>query len=158
MIPLAPLFTQIKENLEQLFEVLIRERSALAIATPDDILQLASEKKVLLDNIDSANAKRQSMLIKFGILNPKKPSDEDFLNWLNNQEGLEDIKQLVADCNALLDRCKQANNTNAQILGTLQKRNKDMFEMLQGHNRKNKVYTASGGTRPISSKHTIGRA
>lgn len=158
MIPLAPLFTQIKENLEQLSEVLIRERSALAIAKPDDILQLASEKKVLLDNIDAANAKRQSMLIKFGILNPKKPSDEDFFKWLDTQEGFDELKSLIAECNALLDRCKQENKTNAQILGTLQKRNKDMFEMLQGHNRKNKVYTASGGTRPVSSKHTIGRA
>ena len=36
MIPLAPLFIQIKENLERLSEVLLRERSALATATPDD--------------------------------------------------------------------------------------------------------------------------
>lgn len=158
MIPLAPLFIQIKENLEQLSEVLQRERIALATATPDDILQLASQKKVLLDNIDTANAKRQSMLIKFGILNPKQPSDDDFFQWLDSQEGVDELKALITECNSLLDRCKRENNTNAQILGTLQKRNKDMFEMLQGHNRKNKVYTASGGTRPISSKHTIGRA
>ena len=158
MIPLAPLFIQIKENLEQLSEVLRRERIALATATPDDILQLAAEKKVLLDNIDAANAKRQSMLIKFGILNPKKPSDKDFLTWLDKQSGLDDLKALISECNDLLDRCKRENNTNTQILSTLQKRNKEMFEMLQGHSRKNKVYTASGGTRPVSSKHTLGRA
>ncbi|SBS25584.1 FlgN protein [Marinomonas aquimarina] len=158
MIPLAPLLTQIKENLEQLSEVLLRERTALATATPDDILQLASEKKTLLDNIDAANAKRQSMLIKFGILDAKNPSDEDFFKWLDKQPNLDEVKGLVSECNGLLDRCKRENNTNAQILATLQKRNKEMFEMLQGHNRKNKVYTSSGGTRPISSKHTLGRA
>lgn len=158
MLPLAPLLTQIKENLEQLSEVLLRERSALATATPDDILQLASEKKTLLDNIDAANAKRQTMLIKFGILHPKKPDDADFLKWLDEQPNMEEVKTLVSDCNTLLDKCKQDNNTNARILTTLQKRNKTMFEMLQGHNRKNKVYTSSGGTRPVSSKNTLGRA
>lgn len=158
MIPLAPLFIQIKENLEQLSEVLLRERSALANATPDDILQLASEKKALLDGIDKANAKRTSMLIKFGILDKKNPSDEVFLNWLAEQTNLDDVKALVSDCNDLLARCKQENMTNARILSTLQRRNKVMFEMLQGHNRKNKVYTSSGNTRPVSSKHTIGRA
>ncbi|WP_425642693.1 flagella synthesis protein FlgN [Marinomonas gallaica] len=158
MIPLAPLLTQIKENLEQLSEVLLRERSALATATPDDILQLASEKKTLLDNIDTANAKRHSMLIKFGILDHKNPSDAQFLVWLDEQPNMSDIKALVEQCNTLLDQCKRENNTNARILATLQKRNKTLFEMLQGHNRKNKVYTSNGNTRPISSKHTIGRA
>lgn len=158
MLPLAPLLTQIKQSLEQLSEVLLRERSALATATPDDILQLASEKKALLDNIDTANAKRQSMLIKFGILDAKNPSDDQFLKWLDEQPALDDIKALVDDCNNLLDKCKAENNTNARILTTLQKRNKTLFEMLQGHSRKNKVYTSNGNTRPVSSKHTIGRA
>lgn len=158
MIPLAPLFIQIKENLEHLSEVLLRERSALATATPDDILQLASEKKSLLDAIDSANAKRQSMLIKFGVLHPKQPSDKQFFDWLDQQNNMEDVKLLIAECDELLKVCKQANQTNARVLSTLQKRNKTLFEMLQGHNRKNKVYTSSGNTRPVSSKHTIGRA
>ncbi|MBJ7549100.1 flagella synthesis protein FlgN [Marinomonas ostreistagni] len=158
MIPLAPLFIQIKENLVQLSEVLLRERSALATAKPDDILQLASEKKALLDAIDTANSKRQSMLIKFGVLNPKKPSDKQFFAWLSQQDNMEDVKSLVEECERLLNKCKQDNQTNARILSTLQKRNKTMLEMLQGHNRKNKVYTSNGNTRPVSSKHTIGRA
>jgi flagella synthesis protein FlgN len=158
MIPLAPLFIQIKENLERLSEVLLRERSALATATPDDILQLASEKKSLLDAIDSANAKRQSMLIKFGVLHPKQPDDKQFFDWLDQQDNMEDVKLLIAECDELLNECKQANQTNARVLSTLQRRNKALFEMLQGHNRKNKVYTSSGNTKPVSSKHTIGRA
>lgn len=159
MIPLAPILLQIKESLEQLSEVLLRERSALATATPDDIQQLASEKKSLLDQIDKANLKRQKMLIKFGVFKANTPPEEaSFINWLNQQEGMEDIKALVSECNEILDKCKQANYTNGRILTTLRKRNKALFEMLQGHNRKNKVYTSSGDTRPVSSKTTIGRA
>ena len=149
MIPLAPLFIQTKENLERLSEVLLRERSALATATPDDILQLASEKKSLLEAIDSANGTR---------LHPKQPDDKQFFDWLDQQDNMEDVKLLIAECDELLNECKQANQTNARVLSTLQRRNKALFEMLQGHNRKNKVYTSSGNTRPVSSKHTIGRA
>lgn len=158
MIPLAPLFVTIKESLEQLSEVLLRERSALATATADDILQLASEKKSLLDAIELANEKRTKMLIKFGILDAKYPSDTVFKEWLAKQTNMDEVKTLVEDCEQLLEQCKRENNTNARVLATLQKRNKDLYEMLQGHNQKNKVYTARGGTQPVSSKHTIGRA
>lgn len=158
MVPLAPLITQIKEHLEQLLEVLQQERTALATATPEFIQQLADEKKRLLDGIDSANRKRNLMLVKFGILDAKAPSEAAFTEWLSQQTNMDDVKELVRQCNDLLDQCKQANETNAHILATLRKRNKAMFEMLQGHSRKNKVYTSSGGTRPVSSKHTLGRA
>lgn len=158
MIPLAPLFIQMKESLEQLLEVLSRERTALATATADDILQLASEKKSLLDAIDTANEKRTKMLVKFGVLEAKNPTEYAFNEWLTKQPAMEDVKELVAQCNILLDQCKQENYTNARILTTLQKRNKTMLETLQGHSRKNKVYTATGNTRPVSSKHTLGRA
>ncbi len=158
MIPLAPLFIQMKESLEQLLEVLSRERSALATATADDILQLAAEKKSLLDTIESANQKRAKMLIKFGVVEAKAP-DFVFKDWLAQQPAtMDDVKQMADACNELLEQCKKENFTNARILSTLQKRNKVMFETLQGHSRKNKVYTASGNTRPVSSKHTLGRA
>lgn len=158
MVPLAPLFTQMKENLEKLLEVLQRERRILATATPDDILQLSSEKQALLDNIDTANEKRTKMLIKFGVIDAKDPSDHAFKEWLDAQPKMEDVKQLVDECNILLDQCKKENFTNARIITTLRKRNKTLFEMLQGHNRKNKVYTSKGNTHPVSSKHTLGRA
>lgn len=158
MIPLAPLIKQIEENLEQLHEVLQRERVALATATPDDILQLTDEKKRLLDSIDVAEKKRSLMLVKFGVITPDQQADFDFSAWLNQQANMDDVKQRVQHCNELLETCKHTNQTNAHILATLRKRNKAMFEMLQGHNRKNKVYTSNGGTRPVSSKHTLGRA
>ncbi|RDL44184.1 flagellar protein FlgN [Marinomonas piezotolerans] len=158
MVPLAPLFTQMKENLEKLLEVLQCERRILATATPDDILQLSSEKQALLDNIDTANEKRTKMLIKFGVIDAKDPSDHAFKEWLDAQPKMEDVKQLVDECNILLDQCKKENFTNARIITTLRKRNKTLFEMLQGHNRKNKVYTSKGNTHPVSSKHTLGRA
>ena len=158
MVPLAPLITQIKDNLEQLLEVLEQERVALATATPDDILALSEEKKRLLNNIDSADKKRNLMLVKFGVADAKKPAEFDFSRWLSTQQNMDDVKALVEECNTLLDACKSINQTNAHIVSTLRKRNKSMFEMLQGHSRKNKVYTASGGTRPVSSKHTLGRA
>ena len=158
MIPLAPIFTDIRDELSKLAELLTKERLELAQASPQQVLDTAGRKKEILDNIDKLNLKRTKMLIKFGIVDAKKPSDAGFRKWLDKQDNLDDVKALIKECNELLESCKKDNNTNMLIVGTVQRRTQTMLEMMQGHNRKNRVYTASGGTRPVSSKHTLGRA
>ncbi|TPE54935.1 flagellar protein FlgN [Maribrevibacterium harenarium] len=158
MIPLAPIFQDIRDELSRLAELLTKERLELAQASPQQVLDTAGRKKEILDNIDKLNAKRIKMLVKFGILDAKKPSDAKFKAWLAQQDNLDDVKALIKECDELLEVCKKDNNTNMLILGTVQRRTQTMLEMMQGHSRKNRIYTPSGGTKPVSSKHTLGRA
>ncbi|TDO98206.1 flagellar export chaperone FlgN [Marinomonas balearica] len=158
MIPLAPIFSKIKDSLLELEELLEKERSALAIKDSQRITLVASRKKNLLDNIDNLTHKYFETLKKFSIINKKNQDTYDFKKWLAEQDRMDDVKLLVEECESLLSKCKLVNDTNAKVLNTVQKRDKALLEMLQGHHHKNKVYTQSGGTRPISSKHTLGRA
>ena len=159
MIPIAPIFIRSKEVLEKLSALLDEERSAYGEVDSDTIINIAEQKQSLLDEMNQLNEKRVNILIKFDIVDRKKPTEEEFKSWLNLQDSsLDNVRLLMHECEELLQHCKTKNNTNARILNTLQKRNKHLFELLQGHSSKNKVYTARGSTHPISSKHTLGRA
>ena len=159
MIPIAPIFVRSKEILEKLSLLLDDERLAYGEVNSQAILSLSEQKQTLLDEMNQLNEKRVNILIKFDVVDRKTPTEEAFKKWLSLQDSsMDHVRLLTQECEALLRQCKTKNNTNARILNTLQKRNKHLFELLQGHNSKNKVYTARGSTRPISSKHTLGRA
>lgn len=159
MIPIAPIFIKSKETLERLSLLLDEERLAYGELDSETIINLSEQKQTLLDEMNQLNEKRVNILIKFDVVDRKEPSEEDFKKWLALQDSsMDEVRLLMKDCEALLKKCKTQNNTNARILNTLQKRNKHLYELLQGHSSKNKVYTARGSTRPISSKHTLGRA
>jgi flagella synthesis protein FlgN len=159
MIPIAPIFIRSKEILEKLSSLLDEERLAYGQLDSETIISLSEQKQTLLDEMNKLNEKRVNILIKFDIVDRKKPSEEEFKSWLTLQDSsMDNVRLLMQDCETLLKKCKTQNNTNARVLNTLQKRNKHLFELLQGHSSKNKVYTARGSTRPISSKHTLGRA
>lgn len=159
MIPIAPIFVRSKEILETLSSLLDEERLAYGALNSDLIIDLSEKKQILLDEMNQLNEKRVNVLIKFDIVDRKKPTEQEFKNWLDLQDSsMDEVRLLMQECETLLEKCKTQNNTNAQILNTLQKRNKHLFELLQGHSSKNKVYTSRGSTRPISSKQTLGRA
>lgn len=159
MVPLSPVFARNKELLQALIELLDQERLALGRLNPADIQELAAQKKVLLEELDSLNLKRHDILVKFGIITSKGPEEGLFRNWLDQQQtGYSELKILVKECEQLLETCKTKNLANEQILSIAHKRNQNLLEILQGQSKKHKVYTAKGGTRPVSSKHTIGRA
>ena len=159
MIPIAPIFIRSKEILEKLSSLLDEERLAYGQLDSETIIALSEQKQTLLDEMNKLNEKRVNILIKFDVVDRKKPSEEEFKSWLTLQDSsMDNVRLLMQDCETLLKKCKTQNNTNARVLNTLQKRNKHLFELLQGHSSKNKVYTARGSTRPISSKHTLGRA
>lgn len=159
MIPIAPIFIRSKEVLEKLSALLDEERFAYGELDSDTIINIAEQKQALLDEMNQLNEKRVNILIKFDVVDRKKPTEEEFKHWLNLQDSsLDNVRLLMNECETLLQVCKTKNNTNARVLNTLQKRNKHLFELLQGHNSKNKVYTSRGSTHPISSKHTLGRA
>ncbi|MCB5162842.1 flagella synthesis protein FlgN [Marinomonas algarum] len=159
MIPVVPIFQRNKEILHQLSSILDEERTAYGKLNSEVIIEIAKKKQILLDEMNQLNDKRTKILIKFGIFDKKAPSEEAFKHWLGLQDSsLDNVRLLMQECETLLKACKIKNNTNARVLNTLQKRNKSLYELLQGHSSKNKVYTAKGSTHPISSKHTLGRA
>ena len=159
MIPIASIFVKSKEILEKLSSLLDEERLAYSASDSEIIITLSEQKQALLDEMDQLNEKRINILIKFNILDRKKPAEQEFKNWLDQQDSsMDEVRLLMQECENILKTCKTKNNTNARILSTLQKRNKQLFELLQGHSGKNKVYTSRGSTLPISSKQTLGRA
>ena len=159
MIPITPIFIKSKEILSELSTLLDEERQALGEQDSERILALADKKQSLLDEMNELNDKRVNVLIKFDVVDRKNPTEQEFKDWLKVQDSsMDEVRLLMKECETLLRSCKTKNNTNAQILSTLQKRNKHLFELMQGHNGKNKVYTSRGSTRPISSKQTLGRA
>jgi len=159
MLPIVPVFLRSKEILTLLSSLLDSERVAFGELDSKAIINIASEKNTLLNEMNKLNERRVNLLIKFNIIDRKKPSEIAFKDWLTQQDSsMDETRELMIECESLLTLCKTKNLTNAHILSTLQKRNKHLFELLQGHNDKSKVYTSRGSTRPISSKHTLGRA
>lgn len=158
MVPVEPIFARNKELLDSLSTLLDSERDALAQLSPERILEISEQKKSILDELDSLNIKRHSLLLKFGIIDQKKAEEGQFKAWLQTQLENPRLNDLVLECEILLESCKEKNQSNEQILYIAQKRNKSLLEILKGTDRKSRVYTATGGTKPVSSKHTIGRA
>lgn len=158
MVPVEPIFARNKELLDSLSELLDNERNALAQLSPEKILEIAEQKRMILDELDALNIKRHSLLLKFGIINQKKTEEGQFKNWLHTQSANPRLIELVTQCEVLLETCKTKNHNNEQVLNISQQRNKTLLEILKGTDKKSRVYTAKGGTKPVSSKHTIGRA
>ncbi|MFT2110691.1 flagella synthesis protein FlgN [Marinomonas sp. 2405UD68-3] len=158
MVPVEPIFARNKELLDSLSTLLDNERDALAKLSSEAILEIAAQKRAILDELDALNTKRHSLLIKFGIINQKQPEEGQFKEWLHTQHKDVKLIELVSLCEKLLETCKEKNHTNEQILNIAQKRNKSFLEILKGSDKKSRIYTAKGSTRPINSKHTIGKA
>lgn len=159
MLPVTPLYARNKELLTLLSSLLDDEREALSQVNADKIIALSDEKSTVIEELNTLNEKRLSLLIKFGIFTKEEAHTQgQFRKWLLSQENNEDLLALVNECDQLLGICKEKNELNEQILTIAQQRNKSLLEILQGTSRKSRVYTAKGNSKPISSKHTIGRA
>lgn len=158
MLPLIPALKQSKELLKIILELLAQERSAFAGKDTLEVESVTSQKKEALDELEKLEKKQHAILTKFGVINPKAPEPGAFKTWLNSQDPTSEIYILVQECESLLQQCKSKNAANEKILNTLRRRNKSMLEILKGQNKKHRVYTASGASKPVSSKHTIGNA
>lgn len=158
MLPLIPVLKRNKELLEILLELLKKERMAFGSRETTELEAVTLEKKAVIEELESLEKKQHSILIKFGIINPKAPVKGAFKEWLEQQDKANEIRVFVEECETLLIECKSRNSANEQILNTLRKRNQTMLEILKGQSKSHRVYTAKGSSKPVSSKHTIGSA
>jgi len=158
MLPLIPVLKRNKELLTLLLELLAQERSVFASRDTKEIENVTIQKKDIINELELLEQKQYSILTKFGVINPKKPIAGAFKAWLDTQESTGEIYILVEQCESLLLKCKSKNSANERILSTLRRRNESMLEILKGQNKKHRVYTATGASKPVSSKHTIGNA
>lgn len=158
MLPLIPILKRNKEILELLLDLLIQERIAFGSLDTSKIQKLSQAKKEAIDELDELGEKQHKILCKFGVINPRKPIPGTFKKWLLEQAPTDEVRTLVEECEALLVECKGKNFANERVLSSVRRRNQAMLEILKGQNKKHRVYTASGDSRPISSKHIIGSA
>ena len=158
MLPLIPVLKRNKELLELLLELLTQERVAFGSLNTTKIQEISQAKQTAIDELDELGEKQHKILCKFGVINPRKPTPGAFKNWLSEQLPEDETRLLVEECESLLVECKGKNFANERILNSVRRRNQAMLEILKGQNKKHRVYTASGDSRPISSKHIIGSA
>lgn len=136
MVPLTPIFTKNKELLISLSSLLDNEREALGRLDSQIILTIASQKQTILDELDALNKKRHSLLLKFGVIRSPQSEEGQFKAWLDKQSLYDDLKQLIHDCEQLLETCKAKNLVNEHILSIAQQRNKTLLEIFQGTEKK----------------------
>jgi flagellar biosynthesis protein FlgN len=74
MIPIVPIFIRSKEILERLSSLLDEERLAYGELDTELIVSLSEQKQTLLDEMNQLNEKRVNILIKFDIIDRKKPT------------------------------------------------------------------------------------
>jgi flagella synthesis protein FlgN len=158
MLPLIPILKRNKELLELLLDLLIQERAAFGALKTSRIQEITQAKQEAIDELDELSKKQHQILCKFGVINPRKPIPGAFRDWLSKQDPEDESRILVEECETLLVECKGKNFANERILSSVRRRNQTMLEILKGQNKKHRVYTASGNSRPISSKHIIGSA
>lgn len=158
MLPLIPVLNRNKELLTTLLDLLVQERNAFGHRETSELENVTIKKKDIIEELESLEQKQHSILVKFGIINPKKPVKGAFKAWLNQQDPTTEIYMLVQECEDLLIQCKSKNTANERILNTLRKRNQTTLEILKGQSKNHRVYTAKGASKPVSSKHTIGNA
>jgi len=158
MLPLIPILKRNKELLELLLALLTQERAAFGALNTARIQEITQAKQEAIDELDELGKKQHQILCKFGVINPRKPIPGAFRNWLSEQDPSDESRILVEECESLLVECKGKNFANERILSSARRRNPAILEILKGQNKKHRVYTASGNSRPISSKHIIGSA
>jgi flagella synthesis protein FlgN len=158
MLPLIPVLKRNIELLNILLDLLTQERVAFGSLNTARIQEIADAKQSAIDELDSLGEKQHKILCKFGVINPRKPEPGAFKNWLSQQSPDDETRLLVEKCEELLVQCKGKNFANERVLGSVRRRNQAMLEILKGQNKKHRVYTATGDSRPISSKHIIGSA
>jgi len=75
--------------------------------TSETIIALSEQKQTLLDEMNKLNEKRVNILIKFDIVDRKKPSEEEFKSWLTLQDSsMDNVRLLMQDCETLLKNAK----------------------------------------------------
>lgn len=158
MLPLIPVLKRNIELLTLLLDLLTQERIAFGSLNSSRIQEISQAKQTAIDELDELGKKQHKILCKFGVINPKKPLPGAFKTWLSQQSPDDETRLLVEECEALLVQCKGKNFANERVLSSVRRRNQAMLEILKGQNKKHRVYTATGDSRPISSKHIIGSA
>ena len=158
MLPLIPVLKRNKELLELLIDLLTQERAAFGTLDSERIQNISEAKQNAIDELDELGEKQHKILCKFGVINPRKPVPGAFKAWLTEQGPDDEVRILVEECESLLVKCKGKNFANEKILNSVRRRNQAMLEILKGQNKKHRVYTATGDSKPISSKHIIGSA
>jgi len=153
---ISPLLEDIRSYLEQLFNALESEYTALSDNDIQAIQSIAKEKVILMEQLEDLNKERRILLEEAG-LNLSSNGIDDFFNSKTLPKNPK-LQKLWSSISSLTKQCEKQNNINGIIIENNKRHTKDALSILQGKQKSTELYTNKGQTINTSTKKILIRA
>jgi len=147
---ISQLFDQDAKQLSHLVSLLEKEQSSLVDMDIDTIEHILDEKSTLIQKIAETSKLRHAELAKAGF-----DADENGMaNWVRTHESEQAVWQTFQ---VDLEKAKELNRVNGQVINQHFKRNQQAISQLQGNQAGNNagLYGANGQTSSVNRSRGV---
>ncbi|MFB9887653.1 flagella synthesis protein FlgN [Balneatrix alpica] len=141
-------------QLEQLQEILVKERALLLARDHESFSSLQEDKQTLLDELAANVQARQFCLSSSGY----EVAREGYLAFASSSTQQAALQDALEQMESLLLVNQETAQVNAQIVGRALVQNEQLLALLQGQHDSRKLYSASGKTKHNAPSHKLGEA
>lgn len=150
---LKTLLAQDISQLDELADVLGREKSLLGNSDLRQLEALTQEKNCLLGAIRERAKQKIRTLVQMGY-RPENGEPSRFIR----SAGLIDVTELWQQADSKLKTCQALNQTNGRVISHLQKRLSRLTDIFRGATGQQKLYGARGEQTSVSSSTVLASA
>ncbi len=150
---LKDLLSQDVQQLEQLTNILRKEKSCLSSSDLSELQALTTEKNQLLDQIRERARQKIRVLVAIGY-QPDRTSPSRFIQ----STGQTELYELWMQADQQMHECKTLNQNNGRVISHLQKRLSRLTSIFRGAAGQQKLYGAKGECTTVSGTNILASA
>ncbi|MBB5320404.1 flagella synthesis protein FlgN [Marinobacter oulmenensis] len=140
-------------QLDNLTDVLSREKTTLSSSDISELQGITSEKNAILEAIRERAKRKIHLLVSMGY-KPTAGAPSRFIR----AAGMDDLYQLWQQADEKLRACQSLNQNNGRVVGHLQKRLGRLTDIFRGASSQQKLYGAKGEQTRVSSSTVLASA
>lgn len=142
--------------LEQLSDILVRERKALVERDPAALEQVTADKSRCLENQARANRLRRA--ISDPLLSGADVQEANLDTVFARFENYQQLTELHRRFRDVADDCQQLNRGNGRLIARQQQHTRDALKVLQRSDTQGPTYSPRGPAGDNPSKRILGTA
>lgn len=153
IVDLKDLLSRDVQQLEQLTNILRKEKSCLSSSDLSKLQELTAEKNQLLDQLRERARQKIRVLVAIGY-QPDKGTPSRFIQ----STGQAELYELWKRADQQMQECKTLNQNNGRVISHLQKRLSRLTSIFRGAAGQQKLYGAKGECTTVSGTNILASA
>ncbi len=153
IIDLKELLSRDVQQLQELTDILRKERSCLSSSDLSELQGLTTQKNQILDQIRDRARQKIRVLVALGY-QPDKASPSRFIQ----STGQTELFELWKQADRQMQECKTLNQNNGRVISHLQKRLSRLASIFRGATGQQKLYGAKGECTTVSGTNILASA